>query len=60
MKESMERIILLEGLRYPEKLARRVEHEAETLFSQGWFFAGSMTDELMETLTLFFERDLEV
>lgn len=56
----MERMIPLEGLRYPEKLARRVEHEAETLFSQGWFFAGSMTDELMETLTLFFERDLEV
>lgn len=60
MKESMEKVIPLEGLRYPEKLARRVEKEAESCYTQGWFFAGSMADELMETLTLFFERDIEV
>ena len=60
MRECMERIIPLEGLRYPEKLARQVETEAESLHAQGWFFAGSMTDELMENLTLFFERDVEV
>lgn len=56
----MEKVIPLEGLRYPEKLARRVEKEAESCYAQGWFFAGSMADELMETLTLFFERDIEV
>lgn len=56
----MERIVPLDGLRYPESLAARIEREAESLHAQGWFFAGSMADELMENLTLFFERDLEV
>lgn len=60
MKESLERLIPLEGLRYPEKLAQRVESEAESLKAQGWYFVGSFCDELMESLTLFFERDLEV
>ena len=60
MKETLERIIPLEGMRYPGKLARRIEHEAESLYGQGWFFTGSLTDELMENLTLFFEREIEV
>jgi len=60
MRETMEKIIPLEGLRYPDKLARRVEMLAEEQYAAGWFFVNCMADELMETLTLFFERDAEV
>jgi hypothetical protein len=54
--ESLERAIPLDGLRYPTALAARIEHEAESLHKQGWFFVESFTDEMMENLVLFFER----
>jgi len=35
----------------------RIENIAEDMHNQGWFFTHSSTDELMENIVLFFERD---
>ena len=60
MKEWMEKLVPLQGLKHPDALVARIEREAEEASQKGWYFVSSATDEWMETLTLFFERDLEV
>ena len=57
MKEISERILPLNNFDYPETLAVRIENEAENMYKEGWFFTHSATDELMENIVLFFERD---
>lgn len=57
MKEIAERILKLNNFEYPETLALRIESEAEIMKKEGWFFSHSSTDELMENIVLFFERD---
>jgi hypothetical protein len=57
MREIAERVLPLNNLDYPETLAMRVESEAENMYKKGWFFTHSATDELMENLVLFFERE---
>ena len=47
----------LNNFDYPETLAARIESEAEKMRREGWFFTHSSTDELMENIVLFFERD---
>ncbi|MDR2580553.1 MAG: hypothetical protein LBC85_06130 [Fibromonadaceae bacterium] len=56
MKEISERILPL-NFDFPETLALRVESEAERMREHGWFFTHSTTDELMENIVLFFERE---
>ena len=57
MKEISEKILPLNNLDYPETLAVRIESEAEKMHKDGWFFTHSSTDELMENIVLFFERE---
>lgn len=57
MREIAEKILSLDNLDYPEALAARVEEAAEDMYKNGWFFTHSSTDELMENIVLFFERD---
>jgi len=47
----------LNNFDYPETLAMRIENIAEEMHKKGWFFTHSATDELMENIVLFFERD---
>jgi len=56
----MERRIQLEGLKDPDALVRLLEHSAEEAKGQGWFFVSAVTDEWLDSVTLFFEKDLEV
>ena len=60
MKEWMEKLVPLKGLKNPDALADKIESVAEVASHEGWYFVSSATDEWMETVTLFFERDLEV
>lgn len=58
MREIAERILPLNNFEYPEILAARIESEAEKMQTEGWFFTHSSTDELMENIVLFFEREV--
>jgi hypothetical protein len=57
LKKISEKILPLSNLDYPETLAFRIESEAEKMYRDGWFFTHSSTDELMENIVLFFERE---
>jgi len=58
MKEIAERVLSLNNFDYPETLAANIESEAERMQAKGWFFSHSATDELMENIVLFFEKDV--
>ena len=58
MKEIAEKILPLNNFDFPETLAMRIETEAENMQKSGWFFSHSSTDELMENIVLFFEREV--
>jgi len=58
MKEIAERVLPLNNFDYPETLAANIESEAERMRGKGWFFSHSSTDELMENIVLFFEREV--
>lgn len=60
MRETTERVIPLGNFGNPDELARQVEFQCESLRQEGWWFLHANVDGLMENLTLFFERDLEV
>jgi hypothetical protein len=57
LREIFELVISLNNFDYPETLAMRIENVAEDMHKKGWFFTHSSTDELMENIVLFFERD---
>jgi len=57
LKEIAEKVISLNNFEYPETLAMQIENMAEDMHKKGWFFTHSSTDELMENIVLFFERD---
>lgn len=58
MKEIAEKVLSLNNFDYPETLAAQIESEAEKMHKEGWFFSRSTTDELMENIVLFFEREM--
>jgi len=60
VKQWMERRIELKGLKDPDGVVRLLEHTAEGAKAQGWFFVSAVSDEWMDSVTLFFEKDLEV
>lgn len=47
-------------MRDPEKVAVRIERTAEETCKDGWYFVSALTDEWMDSVTLFFEKDVEV
>ncbi len=60
MKEYTERIIPIPYDGDPDLVVGEIHQEAEKLHDEGWFFVESRTDELLSTVTLFFERDVEI
>ena len=60
MKEVTEKILPLETLSDPRLIAVRVRQVAEKMAADGWYFTESQVDDLMENLTLFFERDIKL
>ncbi|HSQ40707.1 MAG TPA: hypothetical protein VLM37_00345 [Fibrobacteraceae bacterium] len=56
----MEKRIPLHGLADPEGIADLIEATAEAAHREGWFFVSSAADQWLESVVLFFERDLEV
>jgi hypothetical protein len=58
VREIAERVLTLNNFDYPETLALRIESEAENMRKEGWFYTHSSTDELMENIVLFFEREV--
>jgi hypothetical protein len=60
MKQWQEKVIHLHSLKNPDALVQEMDSVAESLHRDGWYFVSSATDELMETVTLFFEKDLKV
>ncbi len=60
MKERTEKIITLGFLREPDSVVGEIEKTAEKMAQQGWNFLHSQTDIDLRTISLFFERDLNV
>ncbi|GEM_PF-2363259 len=60
MKQCMEKRISLHALRDPDAVVHALEAEAEIAARDGWFFVTSTTDEWLDTVTLHFEKDLDV
>lgn len=60
MKQCMEKRIALKALNNPDTLIKVLEHEALMASKEGWYFVSSFTDEWLDTVTLFFEKDVEV
>ena len=56
----MEKIISLKGLGNPDAVIAAIEKAAQAAHADGWFFVSNTTDEWLESVTLHFERDLEV
>jgi hypothetical protein len=58
VREIAERVLVLNNFDYPETLAARIESETEKMYKEGWFYTHCSADELMESLVLFFEREV--
>ncbi len=56
----MEKRVPLDGLRDPEKVALRIERVTEETCRDGWYFVSAITDDWVDSVTLFFEKELEV
>ncbi len=58
MKERRESLIPIPADWKPEVLAYTIEKEVEKWWDEGWVFLRAETDSLMESVCLFFERQL--
>jgi hypothetical protein len=58
VKERRESLIPIPPDWKPEKMAELIEREAETWWDQGWVFLRAETDALMESVCLYFEREI--
>lgn len=50
----------LKGLKNPDAVIKLIEHTAEEACKDGWYFVSSVADDWLETVTLFFEKDVDV
>ncbi len=61
MKEITERHLKMNLNEVDEDvLSTKIESVAQEMAEEGWFFIESNCDGVLENLTLFFERDIEV
>ncbi|MGL1933869.1 MAG: hypothetical protein OCD01_02555 [Fibrobacterales bacterium] len=60
MKEYKEQIIPLPYDGDPDLIVEVIDTAAQKLYNEGWYFIESRTDELVNNITLFFERDVEL
>lgn len=58
MKERRESLLPIPYGWKPETLAREIEAEAEKWWNEGWVFARAETDRLLESVCLYFEREV--
>ena len=56
----MEKIVPLKGLKNPDVIIKVIELTAEEASKDGWFFVSTVADDWLESVTLFFEKDVEV
>jgi hypothetical protein len=60
MREYKEVFIDISPPKAPEDIADEVESIAQRLHKDGWFYIESRSDSLLQSLWLFFERDLNL
>lgn len=60
MKEIRESLISIPPNWQPEIMAKVIELEVEKWWNQGWVFTRADTDKLLESVCLFFERQVFV
>jgi hypothetical protein len=60
VKLCMEKIVPLKGLKNPDVIIKVIELTAEEASKDGWFFVSTVADDWLESVTLFFEKDVEV
>ena len=59
MKERRESLIPIPYDWDPAKMAALIEKEAESWWDKGWIFLRAETDALLESVCLFFEREID-
>lgn len=59
MKERRESLIPIPPDWQPARMAAIIETEVEKWWNEGWVFLRAETDALMESVCLFFERELD-
>lgn len=59
MKERRESLIPIPYDWDPVKMAPLIEKEAESWWDRGWVFLRAETDALMESVCLYFEREID-
>ena len=60
MKEFTEKRIPMSRWEDPDVIVGKIEDVGKEMHKQGWFFTYSQADELLESIVLFFERDVDV
>jgi hypothetical protein len=58
MREVTERVIVLDWEHSGAAWADRLEYEARKMAAEGWYYLECRPDQMLETVVLFFERDL--
>jgi len=58
VKERRESLIPIPPDWKPARMADTIEREVERWWDQGWVFLRAETDALMESVCLFFEREI--
>ena len=58
MKERRASLVPIPPDWKPEAMARVIEREAEKWWGEGWIFLRAETDRLMESVCLYFEREV--
>ena len=58
MKERRESLIPIPADWSPEWMADTVQREVEKWWNEGWVFLRAETDQLMESVCLYFERPI--
>jgi hypothetical protein len=58
VKERRESLIPIPPDWKPARMAEVIEREVEKWWDQGWVFRHAETDALMESVCLFFEREI--
>ncbi len=57
MKQFLEKEIKIGFTRSPENMINEIERICEQMNQEGWSFIRSVTDQILEKVTLFFEKE---
>ena len=59
MKEVAERIVQIGFKKKPAKVLDEIEKTTKEMAAQGWSLTGTKSDEILEHILLFFEREIQ-